>query len=169
MASTPRQIWLLIVWSLWKQQKASHLFLRQKHTKFQDLVYVMRNQGILPSTVIDHFTILRKQGNDAVHEYTGATEGATPSLFSAFKLGKWFYESYFVKNRDISAFRISKPENLDARYALYALHILEEENKVLKQQYEQAIVAHKPVSVKEQQAFTERAKRSANKLDMDEA
>lgn len=135
-------------------------------TKFQNLVYILRNQGILPSNVIDHFTILRKQGNDAVHEYTGTTEGATSSLFSAFKLGKWFYESYSVKNRDISAFRFSKPENLDTRHAL---HILEEENKVLKQQYEQAIATQKPVSAEEQQAFTERAKRSANKLDMDEA
>src|SRR5690606_7271806 len=42
-------------------------------------------------------------------------------------------------------------------------------NKILKQQYERAIAAHKPVSVEEQQAFTERAKRSASKLDMDEA
>src|SRR5690606_27825227 len=106
------------------------------------------------------------QGNDAVHEYVGTTEGATSSLFSAFKLGKWFYESYSVKNRDISAFRFCKPENLAARHAL---HILEEENKVLKQQYEQAIAQNKPGSAKEQLAFTERARKSANKLDMDEA
>src|SRR5690606_2706629 len=36
-------------------------------TKFQNLVYILRNQGIIPSNVTDHFTILRKQGNDAVH------------------------------------------------------------------------------------------------------
>jgi len=135
-------------------------------TKFQNLVYILRNQGILPSNVIDHFTILRKQGNDAVHEYFGTTEDATSSLFSAFKLGKWFYESYSVKNHDISNVRFSKPENLDARHAL---HILEEENKVLKQQYEQAIAQHKTVSAEQRQALTERAKRSASKLDMDEA
>src|SRR5690606_22409923 len=116
--------------------------------------------------VIDHFTILRKQGNDAVHEYTGTTEDATSSLFSAFKLGKWFYESYSVKNMDISDCRVSKPENLDARHAL---HIPEEESKDLKQQHEQASATHKPVGAEEQQALSERAKRSANKLDMDEA
>lgn len=134
--------------------------------KFQNLVYILKNQGILPSNVTDHFTILRKQGNDAVHEYTGTTEDATSSLFSAFKLGKWFYESYSVKNRDISTFRFSKPENLDARHAL---HILEEENKALKEQYEQAILQQKSVSAEERRTFTERAKRSASKLDMDEA
>src|SRR5690606_28047921 len=135
-------------------------------TKFQNLVYVLRNQRILPSNVIDHFTILRKQGNDAVHEYTGTTEGATSSLFSAFKLGKWFYESYSVKNRDISASRFSRPENLDTRHAL---HILEEENRILKHEDERPSARHKPVSVEEQQASTERAKRSASKLDIDEA
>lgn len=135
-------------------------------TKFQNLVYTLRNQGILPSNVIDHFTILRKQGNDAVHEYIGTTEDATSSLFSAFKLGKWFYESYSLKNRDISNIRFNKPENLDTRHAL---HILEEENKVLKQQYDDAIAQHKTVSAEQRQVLTERAKRSASKLDMDEA
>src|SRR5690606_36715064 len=53
--------------------------------------------------------------------------------------------------------------------ARHALHILEEENRALKEQYEQAIVQQKSVSAEERQAFTERAKRSAYKLDMDEA
>ncbi|WP_422800963.1 type I restriction-modification system endonuclease [Sphingobacterium sp. Mn56C] len=135
-------------------------------TKFQNLVYTLRNQGILPSNVVDHFTILRKQGNDAVHDYIGTTEDATSSLFSAFKLGKWFYESYSVKNRDISSLRFSKPENLDARHAL---SILEEENNILKLQYEQAIAQQKTVSQQQRQEYTERAKKSAFKLDMNEA
>jgi type I restriction enzyme R subunit len=135
-------------------------------TKFQNLVYLLRNQGILPANVVDHFTILRKQGNDAVHAYVGTTKGASASLFSAFKLGRWFYESYSEKNNDISAFDFKVPENLDARYAL---HLLEEENKVLKQQYERVIAEHKPVSAQAQQVYTERAKRSASKLDMNEA
>ncbi len=135
-------------------------------TKFQNLIYNLRSQGILPSNVIDHFTILRKQGNDAVHEYVGTTADATSSLFSAFKLGKWFYESYSVKNIDISTLRFGTPKDLDARHAL---HILEQENKVLKEQYEQAIAQHKTVSAEQRTAFTARAKRSASKLDMDEA
>lgn len=135
-------------------------------TKFQNLIYNLRSQGILPSNVIDHFTILRKQGNDAVHEYVGTTADATSSLFSAFKLGKWFYESYSVKNIDISSLRFGTPKDLDARHAL---HILEQENKVLKEQYEQAIAQQKTVSAEQRTIFTARAKRSASKLDMDEA
>ncbi|HAK31398.1 MAG TPA: type I restriction-modification system endonuclease, partial [Sphingobacterium sp.] len=135
-------------------------------TKFQNLIYNLRSQGILPSNVIDHFTILRKQGNDAVHEYVGTTADATSSLFSAFKLGKWFYESYSVKNMDISTLRFGTPKDLDARHAL---HILEQENKVLKEQYEQAIAQQKMVSAEQRSTFTARAKRSASKLDMDEA
>ncbi|QNL48950.1 type I restriction-modification system endonuclease [Olivibacter sp. SDN3] len=135
-------------------------------SKFQNLVYLLRNQGILPSNVYDYFTILRKQGNDAVHEYKGTTDEATSSLFSAFKLGKWFYESYSVKNRNIADIKFHKPENLDARHALY---LLEQENKALKEQYDQLILQQKTVSQEQRQAFTERAKRSASKLDMDEA
>ena len=135
-------------------------------TKFQNLVYSLRNEGILPSNVVDHFTILRKQGNDAVHAYTGTTEEATSSLFSAFKLGKWFYESYSVKNKDIAAIRFSKPQDLDARHAL---HLLEEEHRALKAQYEQALAQQKTVSSEAQKAFTARAQKSASKLDMDEA
>jgi len=135
-------------------------------TKFQNLIYNLRSQGILPSNVIDHFTILRKQGNDAVHEYVGTTADATSSLFSAFKLGKWFYESYSVKNMDISTLRFGTPKDLDARHAL---HILEQENKVLKEQYEQAIAQQRMISAEQRTAFTARAKRSASKLDMDES
>ncbi|MGJ1331248.1 type I restriction-modification system endonuclease [Sphingobacterium siyangense] len=135
-------------------------------TKFQNLIYNLRSQGILPSNVIDHFTILRKQGNDAVHEYLGTTADATSSLFSAFKLGKWFYESYSVKNMDISTVRFGTPKDLDARHAL---HILEQENKVLKDQYEQAIAQQKMVSAEQRSTFTARAKQSASKLDMDES
>lgn len=135
-------------------------------TRFQNLIYNLRNQSILPSNVVDHFTILRKQGNDAVHDYIGTTEDATSSLFSAFKLGKWFYESYSVKNRDISNLKFFKPENLDARHAL---NILEEQNKILKQQYEQILAQHKTISQAQRQEYTERAKRSATKLEMNEA
>lgn len=135
-------------------------------SKFQNLVYILRNEGILPSNVIDYFSILRKQGNDAVHEYTGTTEDATSSLYSAFRLGKWFYESYSVKNRDISELRFKKPENLDFKLALREL---EKENETLRLQYEQIATQHKSITSAERQTYTARAKRSASKLDMDEA
>lgn len=133
---------------------------------FQNRVFILRNQRILPENAIDYFTILRHKGNDAVHNFKGTTEEATSALFAAFRLGKWFYESYSVKNRDITNFKFQKPKNLDARHAL---HILEEENEQLKQQYESLLAQHKTVSLEQKQAFTERAKRSASNLDMNEA
>lgn len=57
-------------------------------TKFQNLIYNLRSQGILPSNVIDHFTILRKQGNDAVHEYVGTTADA--AIWDD-ELSKWWF------------------------------------------------------------------------------
>lgn len=137
-----------------------------ENTNFQNLIYTLRNQGILTTNVVDFFNILRKHGNDAVHEYTGTTDDATTSLLSAFKLGKWFYEAYSVKNNDVSNLRFGKPANLDARHAL---HVLEQENQALKAQFEQAIAQHKAVSIEQRQVLTERGKRIASKLDMDEA
>lgn len=137
----------------------------EKNT-FQNRVFVLSNQGILPTNVNDYFTILRHKGNHAVHNFKGTTEEATASLFAAFKLGKWFYESYSVKNKDITGFKFHKPENLDTRHAL---HTLEQENQQLKQEYEKLLTQHKTVSQEQRQVYTERAKRSASKLDMNEA
>lgn len=134
-------------------------------TKFQNLIFILRNDGILPNSVVDYFTILRKKGNNAVHDYTGSTDEATTSLLSAFKLGKWFYESYSVKNTDVSNLRFSKPKEFDAQQILKEL---EEQNRALKEQYEDLMAQNKSVSVEQRDKFTERAKRSASKLDMDE-
>src|SRR5690606_17617827 len=114
-----------------------------ENNTFQNRVFILRHQSILPTNAIDYFTILRHKGNDAVHNFKGTIEEATASLFAAFRLGKWFYESYSVKNRNISDYKFQKPKNLDARHAL---HILEEENKQLKQQYDQLLAQNKTVT-----------------------
>lgn len=137
-----------------------------ENNTFQNRIYILRNQGILPTNVNDYLNILRHKGNDAVHNFKGSTDEATASLFSAFRLGKWFYESYSVKNRDITNYKFAKPENLDTRHAL---HILEQENEELKKQYAHLLAKQKTVSLEQRQQFTERAKRSASKLEMNEA
>lgn len=133
---------------------------------FQTRVFILRNQGILPSNVIDHFTFLRHKGNAAVHQFTGTVEEAKSSLFGAFKLGKWFYESYSVKNLNIADLKYRLPENFDTRHAL---HTLENELADVQSKYDQLLKQSKQVTVAEKVAFTERAKLSASKLEMNEA
>ena len=133
---------------------------------FQNRVFTLRNQAILPANVVDHFTVLRHKGNTAVHGYVGNTEQAQAALLAAFKLGKWFYESYSVKNIDLTEVKFEMPANLDARHAL---SILEGEFDAIKLQYQELIQQSKSVSNAERASFTARAKRSAANLEMSEA
>jgi type I restriction enzyme R subunit len=137
-----------------------------ENNTFQSRVYILRNESIIPSNVIDCFTILRHKGNDAVHKFKGSTEEAKSSLFAAFKLGKWFYESYSVKNYNLADLKFNTPADLDARHAL---HTLEAALAELKGQYDQLLKHSKIVSVEEKEKFTARAKRSASNLEMSEA
>ena len=141
------------------------LDLPEKNT-FQNRVFILRGQGILPPSVIDHFTFIRHKGNNAVHHFTATVEEAKSSLFGAFKLGKWFYESYSVQNNNIEDLKYKLPENLDTRHAV---HTLESELEVIKAKYDQLLQQSKVVSRADQSAFTTRAKVSASKLEMNEA
>ena len=137
-----------------------------ENNTFQNRVYILRNEGIIPSQVIDQFTILRHKGNDAVHKFKGTPDEAKSSLFAAFKLGKWFYESYSVKNFSIVDLKFKMPADLDPRHAL---HTLETELAEIKSQYEQLLHQSKTVTIEEKAVFTARAKQSASNLDMSEA
>ncbi len=137
-----------------------------ENNTFQNRVYILRNQGILPSNIIDHFTILRHKGNDAVHKFIGTTKEAESSLSAAFILGKWFYESYSVKNNNIDEVAYEIPSDLDARHAL---HILETELAEIKLEHDKLLQQAKIVTVEAKANFTARAKRSASNLAMSEA
>lgn len=139
--------------------------LPEKDT-FQSRIYTLKNQGLLPLSIEDYFNIIRHKGNVAVHQYTATTEGAVLTLSAAFKLAKWFYAAYSVKNVDIQDLSFDQPANLDARHAL---HTLETELTTIKAQYETLLNQAKTVTAVQQAAFTERAKRSASNLQMSEA
>ncbi|WAC39862.1 type I restriction-modification system endonuclease [Pedobacter sp. SL55] len=139
--------------------------LPEKDT-FQARIYTLKNQGFLPLSIEDYFNIIRRKGNVAVHQYSATTEGAALTLSAAFKLAKWFYAAYSVKNINIQGLTFEQPTNLDSRHAL---HTLETELASIKTQYEALLSQTKEVSAAQQAAFTERAKRSASNLEMSEA
>ncbi|MBO9672202.1 MAG: type I restriction-modification system endonuclease [Sphingobacteriaceae bacterium] len=137
-----------------------------ENNTFQNRVFILRNQGILPVNVIDYFTILRHKGNNAVHQFKGTTAEATTSLSTAFKLGKWFYESYSNQNNNIKNLSFELPVDLDSRHAI---HTLESELAQIKAQYNALLLQNKVVSVEQKAIFTERAQHSASNLEMNEA
>lgn len=137
-----------------------------QENSFTNRVYDLRNQGLIAPNIVDAFTLLRKSGNNAVHKFVASTEDAKSVLFTAFKLAKWFYQSYSVKNSDIDDVKFSLPENLDARHAL---HTLEQELTSVKAEYE-ALRANQPQITEQQQAaLTSRATKLASKLELSEA
>ncbi|RRN77806.1 type I restriction-modification system endonuclease, partial [Pseudoxanthomonas sp. SGD-10] len=125
----------------------------------------LKNQGIISSNIADYFFLIRKKGNLAAHTYTGDEDEATHALFAAFKLGKWFYESYSVKNKDLSNYKFKKPEKLDTRHALHELSL---QFQNLKEQYDGLLLQQKEVSQEKRRQYTQRSQQSASKLDFSE-
>ena len=125
-------------------------------------------EKVLPLNIRDLFYTIRTKGNKATHEVTGSTEEGKTLLFSAFKLAKWFYESFSVQNKDLSNLKFHVPENLDTRHALHELELQYKEledrlNNLLAQRSTDSI----PEAVKEERK--ERSAKAAKKVEMSEA
>lgn len=133
---------------------------------FQNRVYLLRNQNLLPVNVVDYFNLLRHKGNNAVHHFVATVDEAKSALFGAFKLAKWFYEAYSAQNRSIDDLKYKLPADLDTRHAL---HVLEKDLAEIKEKYEALLKQSKEVSTADRIQLTSRANRSASKLDMSEA
>jgi type I restriction enzyme R subunit len=58
------------------------------------LIQALRGDGILPSDVADRFHLLRRVGNDAVHEFGGSTGDVLHHLKVARELGVWFHRTF---------------------------------------------------------------------------
>lgn len=129
----------------------------------------LESEKVLQPTIRDLFYTIRVKGNTATHQpVTGSIEEGKEGLFSAFKLSKWFYESFSVKNRDINNLKFHVPENLDARFALHELtgqyaDLEEKYNALLAQR------ATEGITEKEKQEKQKRADKAARKIEMSEA
>ena len=55
---------------------------------------LLKDEGILEDNILGLFHTIRKSGNQAVHAGKQAEESAMGSLYSLFKIAKWFYETY---------------------------------------------------------------------------
>lgn len=130
--------------------------------KLQKLV----DEKVLPSNVNDLFYSIRKKGNSANHEFVGTFEDAESTLSSCFKLGKWFYESYSVKNKNLAELSYATPENLDSRHAL---HELTKEYEALRTEFEALQTEQKTVPEAQKLEFVQRSKTAAQKLAFSEA
>lgn len=132
------------------------------HMRIQKLSY----EKVLPENVKDFFYNVRVKGNAANHTFVGSFEDAKHALFSSFKLGKWFYEAYSVKNKKIDDVKFHVPDNLDARHAL---NELEKQHTALQADFEALTATVKEVPQEKKVLFAKRSEQAAKKLSMSES
>jgi type I restriction enzyme R subunit len=69
------------------------LYLGERET-FEETLRRLSYERILPKEAADIFHILRKLGNEAVHEAKGGHADALASLKFARQIGVWFHRTY---------------------------------------------------------------------------
>jgi type I restriction enzyme R subunit len=135
---------------------------------FHNRLKTLEFESILPGNVRDLLHTIKNKGNIAVHQNRATLEDAKGSLFSAFKVAKWFYQSYSEENNDIYEVSFQLPEKLDARHAL---NEAEKKYKELEAQFKELLSQRDTAGLpaEKQQEIQARSKRAAKKIEMSEA
>lgn len=134
------------------------------HTRLKTLQY----ENIIPERVNDLLHTIKNKGNVAVHDSVGSKEDAKSLLFSAFKVGKWFYEAYSKENKDISDVKFHVHEFVDVNKALTSL---EQEYKALEEKFSELLAEReiKVQAVDERKEILNRSNKAASKIEFSEA
>jgi type I restriction enzyme, R subunit len=146
----------------------THDFEKPYDNSLHNRIRIIEDEGVLPLNISSLAHNIRHRGNAAAHEMKGTVEDAKTILFSAFKFGKWFYETYSEQNEDISALKFSLPKDLDARHALSEL---EKNYSELEKRFNDLLAAKEKqiLAPGEKEEIRTRAEKSAKKIDLDEA
>lgn len=135
---------------------------------FHNRLKTLEFESILPGNVKDLLHTVKNKGNIAVHQNKGTIDDAKGTLFSSFKVAKWFYQSYSEENKVISDVKFHLPEKLDARHAL---HEAEQKYQELEEQFKKLLRERDTNALPEekQQEIQTRSQRAAKKIEMSEA
>jgi type I restriction enzyme R subunit len=131
-------------------------------------IRVLENDNIIQSNIASLIHNIRQKGNQAAHDSKGSIDDAKTILFSAFKVAKWFYQTYSTENKNIDDVKFSPPANLDARHVLREL---EKSHAELEEKFK-ALLAEKEASVltkEKEQEIRKRSERSSRNIDLNEA
>jgi len=144
-----------------------HLEFPYENT-FHNRVKTLELEGIFPAQVRDLMNSIKHKGNVAVHQNKGSNADAEELLFSAFKVARWFYQSYSEKNESIAHIRFALPEKLDARHALSEL---EKGYEKLQRKFNELLEKREitALPVEKQEEIKSRSQAAARKIEMSEA
>lgn len=135
---------------------------------FHNRIQILEDEGIIQSNVSSLLNNIKHKGNIAVHQSKGSLDDAKTILLSAFKLGKWLYETYSQQNKDISNQRFAIPSNIDDSKALQKL---EQEFAALEIKFNELLVEKESLalSTAQRQEIKARSEKSSRNIDLDEA
>lgn len=131
-------------------------------------IVLLEDERIIQPNIASLIHAIKQKGNAAAHDSKGSVEEAKTILMSAFKVAKWFYQTYSQANNNIADLKFSIPPNKDARHAL---HELEKNFAALEKEFK-ALMAEKEASVLSAEKATEirqRSESSSRNIDLDEA
>jgi type I restriction enzyme R subunit len=149
---------------LFNEHKLEFPFENTFHNRLKTLEF----ERILPDAVKDLLFTIKNKGNIAIHENNGTLEDAKGILFAAFKVSKWFYQSYSEENCDLSGIKFHVPEKPDTQQSLADL---ERQYNELEQKFE-VLLKERDITelTKEKlQEIQQRSNLAAKKIDMSEA
>jgi type I restriction enzyme R subunit len=135
---------------------------------FHNRIKTLELDGIIPAQVKDLLNTIKHKGNIAVHQNKGSLQETEELLFSAFKVGKWFYQSYSEENDDLSQVKFKIPEKKDARHAL---HELERQYAELQDKFQELLDQRDTtlLPLEKQEEIKARSQQAAKKIEMSEA
>lgn len=135
---------------------------------FHNCLIELKNEDILPERVMELLFSIKNKGNIAVHENKGNVSDAKTIIFAAFKVAKWFYETYSQDEVNISEVKFSELKDLKDKPLIQKL---EEEYKLLEQKYTELITQKdlKTLSEAEKNILSERSINAAKKIELNEA
>lgn len=138
---------------------------------YQDSLYdrikALDQDGLLPNQVRQIVDQLRRSGNRASHGNGNSTNAAIHSLKRAFRLAKWFYETYSNSLTPVHDLSFSEPEHEDLRavIATYKAQFEEAAQKLAEVQARQNMMAAEPLPKFNRR---QRAERAANRIEWSE-
>ncbi len=137
-------------------------------SNFHNCLIAIRNEQIVPERVMDLLFSIKNKGNVAVHDNKGTVGDAKTILFAAFKVSKWFYETYSTNGVDISELKFHEPEITIPNHALSSL---EKEFEELELKFN-ALLAEREIkqqSIEERHEIIKRSDKAAKKIELSEA
>lgn len=135
---------------------------------FNNQLRKLNDEKLFPENIGKLMDTIRLKGNKASHEGIGSVDDAKTSLFSAFKVSKWFYETYADEAKDINDLKFSLPEDIDTKQLLNELEF--NYNTLLKQFNELNEAREiKANAIEHRQILSSKGEKAARKIELSEA